>query len=67
MFQVIANGDPDPRCPDQTRTLLKHVISVMCYLIRISTCTTYYCELVVGLRVQFYTLLEVCGGWTLGC
>jgi hypothetical protein len=53
-------------CLRHMRSML-HVISVVCYLIRISTCTTYYCELVVGLRVQFYTLLEVCGGWTLGC
>ena len=24
--------------------------------------TSYYCEVVVGLRTQFFTLLEVCGG-----
>jgi hypothetical protein len=44
-----------------------HVISVICYLMCICICTSYYCELVVGLRAQFYTLLEVCGGWELGC
>jgi hypothetical protein len=26
-----------------------------------------YCELVVGLRAQFCTVLEVWGGWELGC
>jgi hypothetical protein len=36
-----------------------HVISVICYLTRICICTSYYCEMVVGLRAQFYTLLEV--------
>ncbi len=44
-----------------------HVISVMCCLNRISTCTSYYCELVVGRRTQFYILLEVWGHWELGC
>ncbi len=28
--------------------------------------TSYHCELVVGLRVRFCTLLEVWGGWELG-
>ncbi len=40
-----------------------HVISVIYYLTRICIWTSYYCELVVGLRVQFYTLLEVWGAW----
>jgi hypothetical protein len=40
-----------------------HVISVIYYLTRICICTSYYCELVVGLRAQFYTLLEVWGDW----
>jgi hypothetical protein len=42
-----------------------HVISVICYLMRICVWTSYYCELVVGLREQFDTLLEVWGGWEL--
>ena len=53
-------------CLMHMRSML-HVISVICYLTRICICTSYYCELVVGLRTQFYTLLEVCGGWELGC
>jgi hypothetical protein len=38
-----------------------HVISVICYLMRICVYTSYYCELVVGLRAQFCTLLKVGG------
>jgi hypothetical protein len=30
-----------------------NVVSVICSLMSISVCTSYYCELVVGLRVQF--------------
>ena len=30
-----------------------HVISVVCYLMRICVCTSYYCGLVVGLRARF--------------
>jgi hypothetical protein len=48
-------------CLMYMRSML-HVISVICYLTRICICTSYYCELVVGLRTQFYTLLEVWGG-----
>jgi hypothetical protein len=49
-----------------------HVVYVTCYfcyvfLIRICIFTSYYCELVVGLRSQFYTLLEVWEGLELGC
>jgi hypothetical protein len=29
-----------------------HVISVICYLIRICVCVSYYYEVVVGLRIQ---------------
>ena len=32
---------------------------------RICVWTSYNCELVVGLRAQFCTLLEVWGGWEL--
>ena len=53
-------------CLMHMRSML-HDISVICYLRRICICTSYYCELVVGLRTQFYTLLEVWGGWELGC
>ena len=34
-----------------------YVISVICYLRCICVCTSYHCELVVGLRKQFWTLL----------
>jgi hypothetical protein len=44
-----------------------HVVYVTCYLIHICVCTSCHYELVVGLRAQFYTLLEVWGGWELGC
>ena len=44
-----------------------HIISVICYLIHICVSTSYYSELVVGLEVWFWTLLEVWGGWKLGC
>ncbi len=44
-----------------------YVISVICYLIRICVYTSYHCELVVGLRARFCTLLEVWVGWELGC
>jgi hypothetical protein len=44
-----------------------YVFSVICYLIPICVYTSYHCELVVGLRAQFYTLLEVWGDWELGC
>ncbi len=44
-----------------------YVISVTCYLMCICVYTSYHCELVVGLRVQFCTLLEVWGVWELGC
>jgi hypothetical protein len=37
------------------------VISVICYLMRICVCTSYYCELVVGLRAQFCTVRGVGG------
>ena len=30
-----------------------YVISVICHLMHICVCTSYNCELVVGLRVQF--------------
>jgi hypothetical protein len=53
-------------CLMHMRSML-HDISVICYLTRICICTSYYCEMVVGLRVQIYTLLEVWGGWELGC
>jgi hypothetical protein len=94
-FRTITNGVPDPRCPGQTRDLLKfrqpddlfhtmktmkdqclhgtvdmwfifYVISVICNILCICVCTSYHCELVVGLRTQFYTLLEVWGDWELG-
>ncbi len=53
-------------CLLHMRSML-HVISVICYLTCICICTSYYCEMVVGLRTQFYTLLEVWGVWELGC
>jgi hypothetical protein len=43
-----------------------HVISVICYLMCICIYTSYYCELVVGLR-HSSTPLDVWGGWELGC
>jgi len=50
------------RCLVQIRSML-HVISVICYSIRICVCRSYDCEKVVGLGTQFFTLLEVWGGW----
>ena len=44
-----------------------YVISVICYLMCICVYTSYHCELVVGLRERSCTLLEVWGGWELGC
>jgi hypothetical protein len=48
------------------RFRVSRVVSDM-LLMCICVCTSYYCELVVGLRTQFCTLLEVWGGWELGC
>jgi hypothetical protein len=46
-----------------------YVISVICYLMSriMCVCTPYNDELVVGLRSQFCTLLEVWGDWELRC
>ena len=48
------------RCLMYIRSML-HVISVICYSMRICICTSYYCKLVVGLRSQFYTVRGVGG------
>ena len=41
-----------------------HVISVICYWIRICVFTSYCCELVVGLRTQFCTLVDSNYRWS---
>ncbi len=44
-----------------------YVIYVIRYLMCICVCTSYYCDLVVGLNTHFSTLLEVCGDCEVGC
>jgi hypothetical protein len=48
-----------------TYTNTVYVTCYLCYSMCICVCRSYYSELVVGLRglrVQFFTLLETCGG-----
>jgi hypothetical protein len=61
MFQTITNDTPDPRGSFRHVFFCSDVISVICYLMCIGVCTSYYCKLVVGLRTQFCTLVEVWG------
>jgi hypothetical protein len=44
-----------------------YLISVIYYLMCVCVSTSYHCKLVVGLRTQFWTMLEVWGGLELGC
>ena len=68
MIQDIVDGTPRNSWYGVLYTLcLCYMLFLLYILTRICIWTSYYCELVVGLRVQFYTLLEVWGGWELGC